>query len=118
MNELKIIGWSEWRFGAREATTDHHRELAIQEMRKNNYHWTGEYHQNGEGGVPVFNDGTRLQLSFRGWGSLMADAYPEEVADIEPKWAYCKYAWFNPDLPHIVPKQEDINEDELSEDEK
>ena len=33
--------------------------------------FTGQQHQDGDGGVPLFEDGTVGIFSFRGWGDLM-----------------------------------------------
>ena len=50
-------------------------EAAIQEY---DLCFSGDYHQNGEHGVPVFNDGTHLHLSERMWAKLMARAHGEK----------------------------------------
>lgn len=37
----------------------------------------GDWHQYGEDGVPVFDDGTIATFSFRAWGDLMAAIWAE-----------------------------------------
>jgi len=39
---------------------------------------TGEQHQYGSKGVPVFSDGTVATFSYRGWGDIMAAIWSEE----------------------------------------
>ena len=63
----------------------------VLELRKRGYHFTGFYHQGGEYGVPVFDDGGWLRVSFRQWGAIMAKAFPEEVGT--DKMAYIHWAW-------------------------
>jgi hypothetical protein len=46
---------------------------AIRESIIEKKHWiNGERHQNGDDGVPLFEDGTIGSFSFRAWGDLMA----------------------------------------------
>lgn len=47
----------------------------FQEIKKHRLRFGGDYHQYGEMGVPLFNDGKALCLSFRAWGDLMAAAW-------------------------------------------
>jgi hypothetical protein len=37
----------------------------------------GDWHQNSDRGVPVFDDGTVALLTFRAWGDLLAAAWAE-----------------------------------------
>jgi hypothetical protein len=45
---------------------------------ENGYRHTGEYHQYGGEGVPVFEDGTIGSFSWRAWGDLMAAIWSTE----------------------------------------
>jgi hypothetical protein len=45
---------------------------------ENGIRHTGEHHQFGDDGVPVFSDGTCGSFSFRAWGDLMAAIWSEE----------------------------------------
>jgi len=45
---------------------------------ENSYKFSGNYHQNGPNGVPVFEDGTMGSFSFRAWGDLMAAIWSTE----------------------------------------
>ena len=52
---------------------------AIRESVLNNkIRYTGQYHQNGSNGVPLFEDNSVALFSFRGWGDLMAAIWGEE----------------------------------------
>lgn len=54
------------------------RQAVIEDIRNNNYHFSGEYHQNGDFGCPIIDDEYSFEVSQREWGSIMADAYPDE----------------------------------------
>ena len=45
---------------------------------ENNLRLTGENHQYGPNGVPLFSDDTVGSFSYRGWGDLMAAIWAEE----------------------------------------
>lgn len=116
MNDLKVIGWADYDdLGEKykEYTSDSLKEcdyvmeLIAQELRKHNYHWNGEYHQNGPGGAPVLSNGTQVQCTFRTWGGIMALAYPDEIDDSDGL-GYCDWAWYAPWQKNITPKEEDI----------
>lgn len=42
------------------------------------FRYTGDQHQNGPLGVPVFSDGTYASFSLRAWGDLMAAIWSEQ----------------------------------------
>ena len=44
-------------------------------IRRNGFKFSGEYHQYGECGMPMFDDGSVLFCSWRHWGSIMAEAW-------------------------------------------
>ena len=44
-------------------------------IRRNGFKFSGEYHQYGEYGMPMFEDGSVLFCSWRHWGSIMAEAW-------------------------------------------
>ena len=44
-------------------------------IRRNGFKFSGEYHQYGEYGMPMFDDGSVLFCSWRHWGSIMAEAW-------------------------------------------
>lgn len=65
-------------------------ELAIIEaIREHGYRMKGESHQRHPYGVPVFDDGTRYEVSFRHWGELMAKALGIEGEHAYVTWAFC-----------------------------
>jgi len=74
-------------------------DVVTAEIRENGYHFSGEYHQNGEFGCPIIetDDGMKYQFqtTMRSWGALMAEAYPDEEYNCEPEFRYTKWAWMN-----------------------
>ena len=40
---------------------------------------SGDWHQNADVGVPLFEDGTVAQFSFRAWGDLLAAVWTEQL---------------------------------------
>ena len=100
----KIVGWTHWddlRFMDYNPATEEENALRkcliAEELRKKGYRFNGYYHQSESDaafGVPVFDDGTVYQCSFRTWGSIMAMAYPEEIDNQDglgyTEWAWCK----------------------------
>lgn len=98
---LKVIGYTHWGNNKYPRITlcDLYDEsdivdAAVSDLKKNNYHWDGLYHQNGTAGVPVINigSGASFMCSCRRWGEIMACAYPEEI-DNEDGLGYCAWAW-------------------------
>lgn len=70
------------------------KDLIIKELREKGYHFSGEYHQNGEYGAPVFDNGEQYHTTLREWGAIMAEAYPDEV-DNSNQEGYRVWAWKN-----------------------
>ena len=113
---MKIIGWTWWgnpdyeKVHESEMTYDDfkkRRDAVAAELKKMNYKFTGGYHQNGDYGVPIFDDGVVLQCSQREWGGIMAKAYPEEI-DNSDGMGYCVWAWISPDhKPLQIPSASD-----------
>jgi hypothetical protein len=109
---VRIIGWTAWHdprfpdehndplFGERRAEV-------VEELKRRDYHFTGYYHQEGECGVPIFDDGGALRVSFRSWGQIMADAWPEEKCP--ERNAYIRWAWYPPPEWEgmVIPRKED-----------
>ena len=113
---MKIVGWTEWddpnyrdRFpnGVQIDWDDLHRteEVIAAELRNKGYKFTGDYHQNGDFGVPIFDDGTVFQCSQRTWGDIMVSAYPDEIEDHD-RLGYTVWAWSPPE-DMSVPNPED-----------
>lgn len=105
---MKIIGWTHWddlRFKEDTSTMEEdleRRRMISEELRKKGYKFNGYYHQDGEFGVPVFDDGTTYQCTFRTWGGIMANAYPKEV-DNSDGYGYVAWAWYDPDQRSVFP---------------
>lgn len=101
---LKIIGWTDWDNDEYKEISnlnldkdpDHWKKLQIYEdvlinyLKKTGYKFCGDSHQYGNYGCPVFNDGTKLAVTQRHWGYIMAKAL-----DIKEEYAYCIWAWSN-----------------------
>ena len=47
-------------------------------IRRNGFKFSGEYHQYGKCGMPMFDDGSVLFCSWRHWGSIMAEAWDSD----------------------------------------
>ena len=66
----------------------------IEDIRKHGYVFSGNYHQYGQNGAPVFSDGTLCMCSMRHWGDIMYRAIGAgEDEDPEEGFGYCMYAW-------------------------
>lgn len=108
---MKVIGWTEWldRYDW-ECTKEEFEEAwnaVVKELKEKGYHFDGSYHQNGDFGVPVLDNGERFQVCMRYWGGVMADAFPEEFDDPDNSYNYvrwylgaeeiCKKQFYTPD---------------------
>jgi hypothetical protein len=109
---MKIIGWTDFDnpqykemypiggFG----TVEQHEEIAniiAKELRDKGYKFNGYYHQGGDYGVPIFDNGMTYQCTFRTWGGIMARAYPDEI-DNSDGLGYVEWAWTIPDGQEII----------------
>lgn len=98
---MKISKWSEWnpekyKDFENESEREKATEILIGNIRENRYHFNGYYHQYGGHGAPVFDNGMQLRFTFRGWGEIMAKAYPDEVNNNDG-FGYCAWAWMSAD---------------------
>lgn len=104
---MKTVGWTEWdnpryrdMFSIGKVYTqseiDTVKSIVAEELRSKGYKFTGSYHQDGDFGVPVFDTGEVFQCSQRTWGSIMADAYPNEI-DNSDGLGYTVWAWIPPE---------------------
>ena len=94
---MKVVKWTEWsdeHFDDIESKEelDAMADAVIEELRKTNYHFDGSYHQNGDYGVPVLDNGKYFQVTQRTWGGVMAMAYPEEFDN--PEGPYNYIVWY------------------------
>ncbi|MBQ2757663.1 MAG: hypothetical protein IJF31_04180 [Clostridia bacterium] len=83
MSEFAIIGWTSFDAGyptasLEEENMDRILPLLAQEITENGYAFSGEVHQYGEAGMPVFSDGTAFRASMRCWGAIMASLHAED----------------------------------------
>jgi hypothetical protein len=52
-------------------------EAIRESIIEHGYRHTGEHHQYGDNGTPLFENGTVANFSYRGWGDLMAAIWSE-----------------------------------------
>lgn len=114
---MKIIGWT-W-YGNHEykrlccntyEQIAHIEKIIATEIRNKGYKFTGDYHQEGDYGVPIFDNGMIYECSKRVWGDIMVQAYPDEIDNIDGM-GYCTWAWLAPE-PMVVPKESDYSKEE------
>ena len=109
---MKVIGWTAWRDprypddDVSNALFAEQRAATISELRRRNIRFSGFYHQRGALGVPVFDNDTAFHVSFRSWGRIMSEAFPEPG---DGEFAYVRWAWNPPCDPDCVflPNPED-----------
>lgn len=80
-------------------------EAVIESIRRNRFKFGGTYHQNGEHGLPMFEDGSVFFVSMRAWGDVMARAWSGLENTV---YDYIDFAWEN-DMPNDggkVPKSD------------
>ena len=75
--KYRVVGWT---WADDSSTPDAEITFAkkyavIDEVKKKGYLFSGEDHQDRLGCAPILNDGTKLCLSRRGWGGVMAEAH-------------------------------------------
>ena len=111
---MRIVGWTWWGnpdykkaydLMMTRDEFDKRRDVVASELRKRNYKFNGGYHQNGNYGVPIFDDGVALQCTQREWGAIMVKAYPDEI-DNSDGMGYCTWAWVSPE-PLRIPSESD-----------
>lgn len=106
-NELEVVGWVDWDDypdHTGPGSYDEIFDLVVAAARRDGCRFAGEYHQNGAHGAPLLSDGTVASFTFRGWGGVMAAAWPEWVTIQDPQVQYCEYAWFDPRFNEIEGK--------------
>lgn len=90
--KYKVIGWTDYGNAGYPLNSHPHGNSAwcalVCELRQKGYRFGGDSHQYVSGGVPVLNDGTRLEYGMRDWGQAMAEAV---YGDNPPPSAYMKY---------------------------
>lgn len=95
---MKIIGWGKYSPDKYEYMDEKEEceaeKIIVSELRKNNYHFNGFYHQNGEKGCPIFDNGKQYRTTMRNWGAIMAEAFPDEIKDF---LEYSAWAWTDAD---------------------
>ena len=114
MSELKIIGWTN--FDSDYPTKLYEREefgdiihLIQVEIDENNYSFTGDYHQRGATGVPVFSDGTCFRASMRCWGSIMAAVHSFKTGKKLTYMDFYMDMSFGEEPDMVVPKSAELS---------
>lgn len=85
--KYKVIGWTNYdneKYPCFDGSNDEYAaaySAVVDEIREKGYRFSGDYHQWGESGSPVLNDGTLFILSMRGWGALMSEAVEPDNSD-------------------------------------
>lgn len=97
---MEIVSWVDWddnrfKFAEKDELFYERWKEVVRELRRKNYRFTGNYHQYGDHGVPMFDDGMCFMVSMRMWGEVMAQAFPETATQGE--YAYCAWAWQCPE---------------------
>ncbi len=75
---MKVVKWQRWSMDLDDFSNSggpEHEEALVDLIVRRGYAFSGQYHQGGEFGVPVFSDGKILQCSMRYWGGIMARAW-------------------------------------------
>lgn len=73
---------------------DELKKAVIRELQENGYHFSGNEHQYADHCVPVIDDKYALEVSFREWGAIMEDAYPDEDYSMyKENMGYCKWSF-------------------------
>ena len=105
---MKITGWTNWddpnyaEYAAGSmAEVEARDDILIKEIREHGYKFTGDYHQNGDYGVPIIDDTWIYRASQRSWGHIMAFAYPDEI-DNSDGMGYVAWAWSVPEGQKMV----------------
>lgn len=109
---MKVIGWTDWddpKYEGKEQPNLYSNEVCdaiITELRSKGYKFTGDYHQNGDYGVPILDDGTVCHYRQRSWGGIMAYAYPETIPEEakEDGVCYVTWAWQPSPEPMVIPE--------------
>ncbi|MBR3583888.1 MAG: hypothetical protein IKO01_10660 [Kiritimatiellae bacterium] len=84
---------------------DEAEQVVVESIRRNGFKFGGGYHQYGEFGMPLFDDGKVFFVSLRHWGHLMYRAWEPDGKN--PR-GYCKYAfgWDIPEEEYKYPQSE------------
>lgn len=87
---MKVVRWAEWsdKDDFDYSDIEEVSKVVAAELRNKGYRFDGHYHQNGDYGVPVLDDGRHVQVTQRTWGGIMAMAYPEEFDNPEDPYNY------------------------------
>ncbi len=92
VQSLEVKRWTHWDDRECEPADmknfDRLVEAIKSSLKRNGYRFTGSYHQNGKHGVPVFNDGTKFEVSMRTWGRIMASALGNDGPMDYTEWAW------------------------------
>lgn len=96
---MRIVKWDKYDSekypgfddGKEEAEAE---RIVIDEIKKNGYLFHGIYHQQGEYGCPVFDNGKQFSTTLRNWGAIMEEAQSDLINgdySIMADPAHCKH---------------------------
>lgn len=109
---MKVTCWTDWEDSRFEdlpqELLNEAKKMVISEIQERGYKFTGDYHQNGDYGVPVIDDKYLAKYSQRHWGWLMAKAYPDEIDDSDG-YGYIVWAWNKPNGVEMVVPEGGLN---------
>lgn len=117
---MKVVKWGEWddhfdneywkNHGHMCAYTKEEYEAVIKSVQSLGYKFSGEYHQNGDYGVPYFDNGKPFMVTQRNWGYIMAQAWPNEIKAWKNRLPsrkenndndYVAFSWFSDEMKNI-----------------
>ena len=118
-DKLEIIGWVDWLYGEHPEATDlpmeqykAYEEALISHIKEHQLCFTGTDHQYTPNCVPLFNDGSTVLLSMRGWGRVMWEVHKEKFDDTDDRMGYATFAWSLPDwLERKLPLPQQDNDE-------
>lgn len=107
---MKVTGWTWWENPEYEDLPnelyDEAKTCVAKELLEHGYKFTGDYHQNGDYGVPIIDNKYLFMTSMRVWGHMMVRAYPDEIDDSDG-YGYTEWAWMVPDGQDMVLPEEE-----------
>ena len=116
MEQYKVVGWASYddAYPNKSVPQDEVMNMVnavVEDVVKNGYCFSGQEHQNGLTGMPVFSDGTAFRASMRSWGAIMAMVYSDE----ENEYSYMDFYMY-PALEEKTPDYEVLEIEPYPED--
>lgn len=117
MDELKIIRWGNFDENYKMRSYDKEElekiiNLVSKELIDNNICFSGEFHQTGMNGMPIFSDGTCFRASMRAWGNIMANVKHHLTGE---EYSYMDFYMGDSDSNLPNPSKKDVEPIEVEE---